>query len=66
MDAFSPPQARSEDVDRIKELEVEIRREEAALSGLRQQTAGLEAKAAALQLKIDGAGERREGGLREG
>ena len=41
---------------RIKELEAELQSEEKALAGLKAQTAGLEAKATALQQKIDGAG----------
>ena len=50
-----PPslQVRSDDVARIQELEGEIRREEATLSGLRLETAGLQARAAALQQKIE-------------
>ena len=58
----SPLQVRSDDVARIQELEGEIRREEATLSGLRLETAGLQARAAALQQKIDGAGARKGGG----
>lgn len=50
------PKVRSDDVHRIKELEAELQREDKALVGLKAQTAGLEAKATSLQLKIDGAG----------
>lgn len=51
-------QVSADDMQRIGELEAEVGRQEEALKALRVQTAGLEAKAAALQAKIDNAGER--------
>lgn len=57
----SPPvQMNADDVRRVSELGAEMQREEAALSQLKAQMAGLEEQAAELQRKIDGAG--KEGG----
>ena len=49
-------QVDAEDAKRIGELSLEISREEKGLAELRSQTQGLEAQAAALQVKIDNAG----------
>ena len=55
----SPPvQMNADDVRRVAELGAEMQREEAALSQLKAQMAGLEEQAAELQRKIDGAGEQ--------
>eukprot|EP00983_Pelagomonas_calceolata_P129791 1161635-Pelagomonas_calceolata.AAC.20 len=48
-------QVDAEDAKRIGELSLEIGREEKGLAELRSQTQGLEAQAAALQVKIDNA-----------
>jgi phage shock protein A len=51
-------QISAEDASRIAELSTEVAREERAVAELRAQTAGLEKQAAAIQDKIDGAGEQ--------
>lgn len=53
-------QVDAQDAARISELSLEVAREEKGLAELRAQTQGLEARAAALQGQIDGAGA--EGG----
>lgn len=50
-------QVGADDAEKIAELSLTIAREERAIADLKAQTAGLERQAAALQAKIDSAGE---------